>query len=164
MGIGKCLSLRALSAVFGVSLLSQSVDAQPVVSSISVSSPAAGAILAPGGTVTVQIEANEFGSHPTLTALAWLVSDEDSPASVLFDFTAEATTEVDNLILGALQQNSAYSVPGAAGALASLQSPGGPSMKPRPGLSTPTRWSTLRTSILTRGCPTTRFSRPLRKS
>ncbi|MFP8874712.1 MAG: hypothetical protein VCB42_09350, partial [Myxococcota bacterium] len=119
------MSKIALSAVFGVVLLGQSADAQPVINSVVVTSPAEGTVLPIGGTVTVVITANEFGAEANLTAVAWLVSDAANPASVLFDNTA-AAAEVDNLVLGALQANSAYAAAGAAGALAALQSTGGP--------------------------------------
>ena len=125
MSIAKRLSKIALSVVFGVALLGQSADAQPVINSVTVTSPAEGAVLPIGGTVTVVINANEFGAPTNLTALAWLVSDPANPASVLFDNTV-AAAEVDNLVLGALQANSAYAGSGAAGALAALQSTGGP--------------------------------------
>jgi len=123
MSMAKGLSKIALSAVFGVVLLGQSADAQPVINSVTVTSPDSNTVLAIGGTVTVVISANEFGAPTNLTALAWLVSDKTNPASVLFDNTVTAT--VDNLVLGALQANSVSLGADAAAVLATLQGAGG---------------------------------------
>lgn len=107
MSIGKRLSLAAMVAAFGMAMMSQGADAAPLVTSVKVISPDSGTVVGIDGTISVEVKASVLNPPATFTALVWLVSDGARPNSVLFDNTATATTEVDNLILAALATNSA---------------------------------------------------------